>query len=606
MGINDCEGSQAWREIISNMCLRAASELRTTFSYLGKVPWLLSPADDVEAAQEIRRQIQARPLHEHDPVTQDFVHAVGNDLESRANGEDASTALVNEARSFRWCNLDETCGEGYHRGTSHEKSRAPSATTIHLKQKVRAKSVIKTCRWFIRTRGAAGNAVVRFEWLNYGRVVQTSLKHRYRPKRMKVRDLMRRVYREDDMAKESWSSIMTRIPEGRPVDVDTGNAEVQLQNEYLNTVLVPNANFGLYKTVNRANEDGTTTEVRQREYFTVINTMGTKHRLKMMHTFASADDVAQNAPFAMEVQLFERWESPEGGGGGDGGDVVRVYAQSDPEWVLPSRLGAFHEFAKSLFRFHTSEADPGSPAVLVWSGVKRALPPMPLTDPKCPTLALVGALHQKGWDSHKGIVRHTELLAVGKRAPYDGRESPKQKFYYQALLSLPRCLPLSGGCIPSQEPQAFYRLLLRGDRVVAGLGNKHYVQVWNSKRGLDKKDILAIEDVGPALPPLPNDGEMCFAEPLGPPEPPEKKTGGCARRQCKWRRARPRPGTWRWRAGADRVPAGAGRGWRRRGRRRGRRRWHPAPGGTTCRSRAGGRFLCTAPRRGETSAQHVE
>jgi len=201
---------------------------------------------------------------------------------------------------------------------------------------------------------------------------------------------------------------------------------MQLHTEYYNAVLVPGGSYAIDKKVAKTNEDGRVVEEMQREFFTVINTSGTRHRLKTMHVFDSADDVSRNAPFSMEVQLHDHWDPL--GGGGSSGDVVTVHPASDPEWMLPCRLGPFEDIARSMWRFHSSEPDPFHPAVFIWSGMKRALPPLAITDMKCPTIILTGALHRAGWDSFQGIVTHTRPLAPGGRAPYDGREAPKQNF----------------------------------------------------------------------------------------------------------------------------------------------------------------------------------
>jgi len=135
LGPQDCEGSHSLCDTVRRMLLRTASELQTHFSYLGKVPWLLAKADTVDGAAEVVRQINARPLADHDPATRAFVDRVGADVGVRANGGEATAALTTEARIIKHTPLNEVPGEAYHRATSHEHTRAPGGTNIHLKQK---------------------------------------------------------------------------------------------------------------------------------------------------------------------------------------------------------------------------------------------------------------------------------------------------------------------------------------------------------------------------------------------------------------------------------------------------------------------------------------
>jgi len=517
--VADCEGSEAWRDTISKMCARACSEMKRDCKYLGTVPWLLTTADSVAGALACMTQIRKYPLENHDPVTRYFVQTVGNDLELRSQGGDLTTPLAAEVRALKWASLNESCGEGFHRSTNHEHVRAPAAKTVHLKSKVRAKGVIKTCRSFARKHGEVGKAILRFEWNHVGRILQASRKHRWRSRRLKFPALLKRVYREDQKACENWSSILRRVPLERPAEVaePTNNREV-LEKEYLASVLVPARNFAVDHGVTNRREDGTQVQEVQRDFFTVVNVAHSKAKRSTMHTVEKASEQESTQPFAMEVQLMDRWQDPDGAVG-DG--VTRVYAESDPEWLVPARIATFSDFAHRLWLYDTVTQDVDHPACLIWSGERRALPLMPLTDQKCPTLWLVLALQKAGWVSVDHVVTHTALKPPAIKADYDGRESMRQKFYYMTLLQLARTLPLSGGSVPSQEPQAFYKLLLRGERTQAGLGNKHYVIQWNKGKDVTDKDALPIEDVGPPAP-LQDAGEDFFVPLHGGADPKRK------------------------------------------------------------------------------------
>ena len=82
-------------------------------------------------------------------------------------------------------------GEAYHRWTNVEKIRAPAATTVHLKQKVRIKSVIRELRAYMRDGGDVAKHVVRYEWAYHERVLQHVRRYRWRMKRsLKMKSIL--------------------------------------------------------------------------------------------------------------------------------------------------------------------------------------------------------------------------------------------------------------------------------------------------------------------------------------------------------------------------------------------------------------------------------
>ena len=162
-----CEGSHEFWQLIQAMCKTCASELRLNFKHLGLVPWAFVQAESIEGAKECVRQVRAQPLENHDSVTRDFLRRVGNDLDARAEGGPLTDALAAAVAEIDDAMLDEGPGEGYHRGTNLEKQRAAASTTEHMKRSVRIKGVIRTCRKFMRTHGAAGREAFRYEWYHF-------------------------------------------------------------------------------------------------------------------------------------------------------------------------------------------------------------------------------------------------------------------------------------------------------------------------------------------------------------------------------------------------------------------------------------------------------
>ena len=188
---------------------------------------------------------------------------------------------------------------------------------------------------------------------------------------------MRRVYREDDMAMENWTSILSRVPLDNPIVPETATNLARMDGEYLRAVLTPNASYCVDHSVLARQEDGTDRQMDIRDYFRVINVAAGAHKTHMVHTFETADDPRAYKPYTIELQRLSRWR-PAPGEDTDG--LVRVYGEGDPEWIVPTTLAPLAALASNLWRFAVAAPDPERPSVLVLSDPQRAKPPMPLTD----------------------------------------------------------------------------------------------------------------------------------------------------------------------------------------------------------------------------------
>ena len=123
--------------------------------------------------------------------------------------------------------------------------------------------------------------------------------------------VMKRVYREDTMAKENWSSIVSRVPLDRPVEVQDATNREQMDREYLQVVLKPRDKFCVDHNVTTKKDDSSEETTQARDYFHVINVSADKHKLHAMHTFDLADEPQCNQGYTIEVQCMDRWQ-PEG------------------------------------------------------------------------------------------------------------------------------------------------------------------------------------------------------------------------------------------------------------------------------------------------------
>jgi hypothetical protein len=143
------ESTRVHKEV-RDMLLRGSQELQLRTAYLGLVPWAFCRADEKEGALLVVAQVQSRSLDKHDPLTQDVWRRLENDIRIVAAGGECSEALAKEVRLINWSSLDESAGEGYHRYTNIEATRARGSKMIHLKGESRHRQNLKTNFAFIR------------------------------------------------------------------------------------------------------------------------------------------------------------------------------------------------------------------------------------------------------------------------------------------------------------------------------------------------------------------------------------------------------------------------------------------------------------------------
>jgi len=301
---------------------------------------------------------------------------------------------------------------------------------------------------------------------------------------------------------------------------------VSCEREYLNKAVPPGHFYGVERTVEEQTEDGNVEQRQITQYFHLIGVTCGQSKEKSIHTFQTADDVRLTAPMAWNVQFFERWTPPD-----RSGEATLVFAESDAEWVLPSRIATFDDLAHRTFRYNTVAPDPDHIGTLVLSDRHRAKPDCAILDATCPAICVRFALLEQGWTPLGAAVDHVHVPLEDQPREFDGRVAVKQKWYYQVLYDLQRCFPLSGGSIPSNEPILFYRLLLRGDRAEAGHSNRSYIVQWNRKRDMDANDLVPLEDIAAPVPIMDGDGESFAAVPFGHREKPKARAREAAPRR---------------------------------------------------------------------------
>ena len=139
--VAECEGDEDVRRIVSYLLKRSHMLEMQRFGYLNSPPWTAVHVTTIEGAKAWKRDIQRHPMSKHDPLTQRIERLYGEHIQVRADGGPIHPRLQEFKDMMDTANLDESCGEGWHRGSQYEKKRAYSSTTASLKRAVRRRGV---------------------------------------------------------------------------------------------------------------------------------------------------------------------------------------------------------------------------------------------------------------------------------------------------------------------------------------------------------------------------------------------------------------------------------------------------------------------------------
>ena len=455
--------------------LRWAAELLTLRTkYLKTAPWCFVKADTIEGAGAFIRSATSRPSNEQDPLTNYLLETYRAALLARADGDVCTESLSKAVSTFDEVPLDDIPGEGYHRGTHHTLLRANAASTVYVKQSTRTKANIKLIRRFLRM-GPGGKRVLRYEWRAWKRVLQVRRRALWQPKGRMSRDkVFNRVYRMDQEAEFDWNLYSERVlAPGQglvPESEATGARQSDgLRIEYLKSVLktkyysadVPRAGM---------DDEGRAIERIERHYFQIMAMTSDRSRPSLMPTNETCDEVSQRARLALCVQ--EVVVKPVV----DAGDQVIVFSNCNLVWKTWRDLGPFASVRNSLTSYQVAVGVDAQPGCIALSNPMVAIPDLPVTDLNCPTLMILDELRRRGWGAVRDVVDHTST-DVGV---YEGTEAIRMKAYFIVVLQLDQCLPLTSS-IPSNQPIAFYRLLLNGTSVEPGLGNPAYLALLHNR-----------------------------------------------------------------------------------------------------------------------------
>ena len=206
----DCEGNAAVHQQIKNMLQKTASCTKKRLGYLHVPPWTAIKCRTVAGATAFLEQVRAVEMEKHDPYTRWFMWRLGAHVVTRSGGGDLHVDLENEIDRMETSPLNEGAGEGVHRDVTYELKRASGSSQDHLKRMVRRKGVFRRLKCWRRTHGQRGLQVLRYEWKNWKRVVQTNVKRKWLPSKLTRAGVFARVYREDAKSEVNWSAVAAR------------------------------------------------------------------------------------------------------------------------------------------------------------------------------------------------------------------------------------------------------------------------------------------------------------------------------------------------------------------------------------------------------------
>jgi len=470
--------------------MRMTTDFWARFKHLAEPPWSFAHVDTQAGAAAFMRQLRSVPFEQHEPETQWLARVFGGDIEAVAQGGPPSEALLWEVKVVAdMAMLDESAGEGVHRSHAHEHGRAAASSIRHTKQSSRHRASLRETQAFRQAYGERARRVLRHDWRTWKRVLQCVPKYRWRPKKnMTTRQVFDRVYREDDEAVVDWSSITTRVAANRAVVTEPVHSRDQLSSEYINAIVHRGQHYSIETTAPATGAEGQAEQTPVIKRMFVIDKVYAQSRPHLVHTASSADDPMMTAHLGLCVRFEEAKLLPaEAAAAAEvpGDSRVHVYGVGDPVWLRPSEISDFQGFYKFLWKWDAGPSE--HDCCLALTNKRRALCHLPLQDRNCPVMTICNELRHRGW---VGIEEHQTHTALAPKV-FDAMPAMKMRSYYQVLLRLLECLPLTSA-LPSRECVMFYKLLLAGVTVEPGLPNKEYLRL--AKQVDLKKPGLAILD----------------------------------------------------------------------------------------------------------------
>ena len=136
-----------------------------------------------------------------------------------------------------------------------------------------------------------------------------------------------RIYREDSKAAEDFTTIVHKQSAPSNYSPDAVSGKEALRNEYLVSVLKPNAHYSIGNNIATVQGDGRVTKEEEKTFFQLLGTAHGSHRPKTMTATDPDEDVAHNAGLAL---LTVRKQALPADAAGDAADPNRFVLECSP------------------------------------------------------------------------------------------------------------------------------------------------------------------------------------------------------------------------------------------------------------------------------------
>ena len=468
--IETCEDSVELMRWLSFTLRCTVADLKEKFRFLELVPWLFARCDSSAIAEECIRQVDSAVEGRLDTPTININLQFRSDLETLRSDGVVTPAWSRKLQGLRNAPLDEAPGEEFHRATNACKRRSPHVRIPWILGSVRFRRSCFKLKDFMKKFGRRGKRIINMEYKHYKRVLQIHPSKRGRGVKMSPAQFYRRLYRMDAKALDDFGPVVGGdTGAGDDPPQPPASTSQRLHSEYLGAVLDENKHYSV--SIERATAEGDVAMVHV--YFFILGIRGRLQKPRLVTTHESA---RATLPLTVNVQYMDTW-------GPVAVDRATIFPEADPEWINALDIAPFSRLQHHLTVWSDTASD--SRMCVDIFDPRPATHTFAILDRRCPTISVLSHLLSLGWKPADGVVTHSTI----DPGIFDGSTPASRKEYLQVLARLPEMLPLCPE-LPSDQPQAFYRLLLLGVRAEPNLGDKAY--------RLRLKDVDGVEPtVGP-------------------------------------------------------------------------------------------------------------
>ena len=356
--------------------------------------------------------------------------------------------------------LDEGPGEGWHRASNLSLQRACAAKTAWVLASTGHKQSLDFCRDFLKEHKEAGQQVFRYEWQHVKRVLQPTLRHKWRGVRMTDRAFYEKLYRLGEDY-ESWDGLLGDYKSGPPKPPPAPSSEA-IKIEYLQHVYQPGGFYSYPVERNEMDAAGVLVAKTEEVIFQVISVLTSQNRPKRVPTAHDDADVITTSRVAVNLQYLEVWAKRS--------DVeFTCYFATESVYVNLHDVLEFNRVTTTMRSWDSTVSDTDNCVDIINPRLVHSSFE-PLGD--VPVFVPLQQLRRDGWDTVSRQITHTRDTAK----IFDHRSASSKLMYFQVLLQLPQMLAIND-TIVSGQPQAYYGCILHSVKVEPNQGKKVYVDM---------------------------------------------------------------------------------------------------------------------------------